>query len=108
VKLCPGEGEYAGHLGWALHREAVAAGKPSPAEAKKLLTDAIRLSPKIDTPHLFLANILKAEGDMAGAEANYMRAVDRNAQCTEALQELRLIRSRREKRGARGTKRFFR
>jgi cytochrome c-type biogenesis protein CcmH/NrfG len=108
VKLCPGEGEYAAHLGWALHREALAGGKPSPAEAKKLLADAMRLSPKTDRPYLFLANILKGEGDMAGAEVNFVKAVDRNAQCTEALQELRLIRARRAKQGERGTKRFFR
>lgn len=100
--LCPGEGEYRAYFGWALHRAAVAEGRPSPPEAREALERAISLGPRLEQPHVFLGNLRKAEGDLAGAEACYRRAVEINAGCTEAKQELRVMEMRRAKGKGRG------
>ncbi len=97
VTLCPDEGEYLAYHGWALHRAAIAEGRPSPPDAREELDRAIALRPKMEQAHVFLGNLRKAQGDIPGAEASYRRALEILPGCTEARQELRVIEMRREK-----------
>jgi hypothetical protein len=100
--LFPDEGEYRAYYGWALHRAALAEGRPSPPEAREALDRAIALRPELDQAHVFLGNLCKADGDMKGAEACYRRALEINAGCAEAGQELRVIEMRRGRGKGRG------
>ncbi len=101
--LCAEEGEYRAYFGWALHRAAVADGRPSPPEAREALERAIALRPEMDHAHVFLGSLRKAEGDITGAEACYRRAVEINPGCTDARRELRVIAMRRGKGKGRGS-----
>jgi tetratricopeptide (TPR) repeat protein len=58
----PEEGEYRAYLGWALHRAAIAEGRPSPPEAREALDRAIALRPELEQAHVFLGNLCGGRG----------------------------------------------
>jgi CheY-like chemotaxis protein len=96
VELYPDEGEYLAHLGWARYL-----GDPEDAgaqqEAIKALRRAAKLAPDSEKPYLFLGQVFKGCGQAELAERMFLRAVQQDSDCVEALRELRLINLRREK-----------
>ena len=54
-------------------------------------------TPDREKPYLFLGRLHKAVGRADDAEKMFVRAVQIDPQCLEALRELRLIQMRREK-----------
>lgn len=96
VKAYPEEGEYHAAYGWALHL----ANPDDPArtrEAKRHALHGNKLAPERSAPLLILGRLCKAQDKIRLAERLFMRAVELDPDCAEALQELRLIALRRER-----------
>ena len=76
------------------------------AEARKQLTQALALNPKLGLAHLYLGYIHKDEGEEKETRRSFEKAIRCNPDCTEALRELRLMNMRREKAEKEKKKRF--
>ena len=88
VELCPEEGEFLAHLGYA--RYQAADGETHAVErSTDELERAARLAPKLDITHLLLARVLQDLGMEREARDAYERALAANPDCTEALEGLR-------------------
>jgi CheY-like chemotaxis protein len=96
VELYPDEGEYLAHLGWARYLSAPD-DTGAQQEAIRALRRAAKLAPDSEKPYLFLGQLFKGSGQNELAERMFVRAVQQNSDCVEALRELRLINLRREK-----------
>ncbi|MAE94090.1 MAG: hypothetical protein CL910_05465 [Deltaproteobacteria bacterium] len=96
VEAYPEEGEYHAAYGWALHL----ANPEDPArirEAKRHALYGKKLAPERSAPLLILGRLCKAQDKIPLAEQLFTRAVELDPDCSEALQELRLIALRRER-----------
>lgn len=88
VALCPEEGEFLAHLGYARYQSAD--GETHGVErAIDELERASQLAPKLDITHLLLARILHDLGQEMEARNAYERALAANPDCREALEGLR-------------------
>ena len=88
VQLCPEEGEFLAHLGYA--RYQAADGETHAVErATDELERAATLAPKLDITHLLLARVLQDLGMEREARDAYERALAANPDCGEALEGLR-------------------
>ncbi len=96
VKAYPEEGEYHAYFGWALHL-AHADDPERLREAKRHALHGKKLAPDRSAPLLVLGRLCKAQGKTELAERLFTRAVELDPDCTEALQELRLIALRKRK-----------
>jgi lipopolysaccharide biosynthesis regulator YciM len=67
------------------------------AEAIEHIKRGIKLASHREKPYLFLGRLHKAVGLADQAEKMFLRAVQIEPQCVEAIRELRLIQMRREK-----------
>lgn len=96
LELFPDEGEYHSHYGWTLH--LCHPGESTIAEeAIEHVKRGIKLAGHRETSYLFMGRLYKAIGQARTAEMMFMRAVQIQPECVEALRELRLIDMRRQK-----------
>jgi CheY-like chemotaxis protein/tetratricopeptide (TPR) repeat protein len=107
VEVFPEEGEYLAFLGWCRYLGAPDDGS-AVQEAVRVLRRAAKLAPDSEKPYLFLGQLYKGIGHAELAERMFVRAVQQNSDCVEALRELRLINLRREKQRKGLVRRFLR
>ncbi len=89
VDLCPDEGEFVSHLGYAKYMGADREEEKVAALAELEL--GASLSPKIDITHLLLARALTDRDRRAAARDAYGRALAANPDCEEALSGLKSL-----------------
>jgi hypothetical protein len=87
VALCPEEGEFLAHLGYARY-QAADADTHAVDRATDELERAARLAPKLDITHLLLARVLADLGRAREARDAYELALAANPDCAEALEGL--------------------
>ena len=96
LELYPDEGDHHAYYGYALHLchpgDAAMA-----AEAMEHVKRGIKIASHREKPYLFLGRLNKAVGLADLAEKMFVRAVQIEPKCLEAIRELRLIQMRREK-----------
>jgi len=96
LELYPDEGDHHAYYGYVLHLchpgDAAMA-----AEAMEHVKRGIKLASHREKPYLFLGRLNKAVGRVDLAEKMFVRAVQIEPNCLEAIRELRLIQMRREK-----------
>ncbi len=96
LELYPDEGDHHAYYGYVLHLchpgDAAMA-----AEAMEHIKRGIKLASHREKPYLFLGRLNKAVGRVDLAEKMFVRAVQIEPNCLEAIRELRLIQMRREK-----------
>lgn len=97
LDLKPDEGEYALGLGLARLRQAAAGREGALAEAEELFLRAAAMIPGSAEPPYRLGRIAAQRGDLDRAAQYYQAALTRNPHHLEAQRELRLLRSRSEK-----------
>jgi CheY-like chemotaxis protein len=89
VDLCPDEGEFVSHLGYAKYMAAETETEKAAAVAELEL--GATLAPKIDITHLLLARVLADREERAAARDSYGRALAANPDCEEALSGLKSL-----------------
>ncbi len=96
LELYPDEGDHHAYYGYVLH--LCHPGDASmAAEAIEHIKRGIKLASHAEKPYLFLGRLNKAVGRADYAERMFVRAVQIEPKCAEAISELRLIQMRREK-----------
>src|SRR5215475_946448 len=93
VNLDPQNGEHLAYLTWA----RVCAGQTNYADAKGLLNQAVKLSPRCAQAYYYLGVCLKEEKDIDRAYGMFKKAHDLNPRLLDAEREMRLINMRKEK-----------
>jgi CheY-like chemotaxis protein/tetratricopeptide (TPR) repeat protein len=96
LELNPEEGDYHTHYGWTLHL----CHPSDPAiieEAMEHVRRGLKLASHGDRAYLYMGRLFRATGNPAAAERMFVRAVQIEPDCVEALRELRLINLRRER-----------
>lgn len=92
----PEQGEYLSHLGYALFltnpRDELVR-----REAMENMAKGIKLSPDRPVSYVYLARALKAHDDIRNAKRMLQRALKIDPDCHPALQEQRLLDTRRDK-----------
>ncbi len=89
VDLCPDEGEFVSHLGYARYMAAQSEEERDAAVAELEL--GATLAPKIDITHVLLARVLADRGERAAARDAFGRALSANPDCEEALAGLKSL-----------------
>jgi tetratricopeptide (TPR) repeat protein len=96
LELFPDEGDHHAYYGYALH--LCHPGDPGMiAEAMEHVKRGLKLASHREKPYLYLGRLYKAVGQVEQAEKMFMRAVQIEPDCLEAIRELRLIQMRRDK-----------
>ena len=96
LELYPDEGDHHAYYGYVLH--LCHPGDASmAAEAMEHVKRGIKIASHREKPYLFLGRLNKAVGLADLAEKMFVRAVQIEPKCLEAVRELRLIQMRREK-----------
>ncbi len=90
VELCPDEGEFVAHLGYARY-QAANGDDDATTRALAELARGAELAPKLDLAHLLRARVLAHRGEVAAARDSYGLALSANPDCTEALDGLRRL-----------------
>ena len=93
VKLDPESGDHLAYLTWA----RVCAGQTPHVDAKPLLNQAIKLSPRCARAYYYFGVCLKEEKDIDRAYAMFKKAHELDGRLLDAEREMRLINMRREK-----------
>jgi curved DNA-binding protein CbpA len=93
VNLDPQNGEHLAYLTWA----RVCAGQTTYADAKGLLNQAVKLSPRCAQAYYYLGVCLKQEKDVDRAYGMFKKAHEFNSRLLDAEREMRLINMRKEK-----------
>jgi DnaJ-domain-containing protein 1 len=93
VALNPHEGEHLAYLTWT----RVCAGQTSRSDAKKVLSEAIKLSPMCARAYYYLGVCLKEEKDIDRAYGMFRKANELDPRLLDAEREMRVINMRREK-----------
>jgi len=93
VQLDPQNGEHLAYLTWG----RVCANQTSYADAKGLLNQAVKLSPKCAQAYYYLGICLKEEKDVDRAYGMFKKAHELNSRLLDAEREMRLINMRKEK-----------
>lgn len=96
LELYPDEGNHHASYGYALH--LCHPGDPGMiAEAIEHVKRGLKLASHREKPYLYLGRLHKAVGRVEDAERMFIRAVQIDPDCMEAIRELRVIQMRREK-----------
>jgi Flp pilus assembly protein TadD len=96
LELFPDEGDHHAYYGYVLHLcHPGDAGMV--AEAMEHVKRGLKLASHREKPYLFLGRLHKAVGQADQAEKMFLRAVQIEPECLEAIREVRLIQMRREK-----------
>lgn len=107
AELSPNEAEYLAYQAWTAYK--VSPGDlPRAERSRQTLLRAADLSPRLAIAHLYLGYLSKDEGNDKEAQRRFERALQCNANCTEAQRELRLMSMRREKVEKKGLLDLFR
>ncbi|HEX6838775.1 MAG TPA: DUF4388 domain-containing protein [Polyangia bacterium] len=93
VNLDPQNGEHLAYLTWA----RVCANQTTYADAKGLLNQAVKLSPRCAQAYYYLGICLKEEKDVDRAYGMFKKAHELNARLIDAEREMRVINMRKEK-----------
>ena len=93
VQLDPQNGEHLAYLTWA----RVCAKQTTPADAKGLLNQAVKLSPMCAQAYYYLGICLKEEKDVDRAYGMFKKAHELNPRLIDAEREMRVINMRKEK-----------
>jgi len=93
VNLDPQNGEHLAYLTWA----RVCAGQTTYADAKGLLNQAVKLSPRCAQAYYYLGVCMKQEKDVDRAYGMFKKAHELNSRLLDAEREMRLINMRKEK-----------
>ncbi|HXU71486.1 MAG TPA: DUF4388 domain-containing protein [Polyangia bacterium] len=93
VNFDPQNGEHLAYLTWA----RVCANQTTYADAKALLNQAVKLSPRCAQAYYYLGICLKEEKDIDRAYGMFKKAHEINARLLDAEREMRLINMRKEK-----------
>jgi curved DNA-binding protein CbpA len=93
VQLDPQNGEHLAYLTWG----RVCANQTSYADAKGLINQAVKLSPKCAQAYYYLGICLKEEKDVDRAYGMFKKAHELNSRLLDAEREMRLINMRKEK-----------
>ena len=96
LELNASQGEYHAHYGWCLflcHQE----NEVMIEEAIEHVRRGAKLAGDQEKPYLFLGRLYKVSGRTGAAEKMFSRAVQIQPDCVDAVRELRLINTRREK-----------
>lgn len=93
ASLDPQNGEHLAYLTWA----RVCAGQTAYGDAKNLLNQAVKLSPRCARAYYYLGVCLKEEKDVDRAYGMFRKAHDLDARMLDAEREMRLINMRKEK-----------
>ncbi|HEX9102980.1 MAG TPA: DUF4388 domain-containing protein, partial [Polyangia bacterium] len=93
VKLDAQNGEHLAYLTWA----RVCANQTSHADAKGLLNQAVKLSPRCAQAYYYLGICLKDENDVDRAYGMFKKAHELNPRLIDAEREMRVINMRKEK-----------
>lgn len=93
VSLDPQNGEHLAYLTWA----RVCAAQTTHADAKNLLHQAIKLSPRCAQAYYYLGICLKQDKDVDRAYGMFKKAHELNGRLLDAEREMRLINMRKEK-----------
>ncbi|HVN39870.1 MAG TPA: DUF4388 domain-containing protein [Myxococcota bacterium] len=96
LELYPDEGDHHAHYGWALYL-CHPSDPGMVAEAMEHVRRGLKTATHREKPFLFMGRLHKTMGQSEVAEKMFMRAVQIQPECVEALRELRLINMRREK-----------
>jgi CheY-like chemotaxis protein/DnaJ-domain-containing protein 1 len=96
LELYPDEGDHHAHYGWALYL-CHPSDPGMVAEAMEHVRRGLKTATHREKPFLFMGRLHKAMGQNEVAEKMFMRSVQIQPECVEALRELRLINMRREK-----------
>ena len=96
LELYPDEGDHHAHYGWSLYL-CHPSDPGMVAEALEHVRRGLKTATHREKPFLFMGRLHKAMGQNEVAEKMFMRAVQIQPECVEALRELRLINMRREK-----------
>jgi tetratricopeptide (TPR) repeat protein len=96
LELNPEEGDYHTHYGWTLHL-CYPSDPAMIEEAMEHVRRGLKLASHGDRAYLFMGRLFRAIGNPAAAEKMFIRAVQLEPDCVEALRELRLINLRRER-----------
>jgi DNA-binding response OmpR family regulator/curved DNA-binding protein CbpA len=95
IDLYPEEGEFFSHLGWVQAKVAARFSGKGKAkrleEAEERIREGIQKNPRSDKGYLFLGYVLKDLGRPDEAVEQFEAAIQCNPDCTEALQELKLL-----------------
>jgi hypothetical protein len=91
VELCPDEGEFLSHLGYARYQTG---DDRTRAQAVEELRRGAELAPKLDITHLLRARVLADRGDTIGARDAFGQALTANPDCKEALEGLTAMKTR--------------
>lgn len=93
VNLDPQNGEHLAYLTWA----RVCANQTTYADAKGLLNQAVKLSPRCAQAYYYLGICLKQDKDVDRAYGMFKKAHELNSRLLDAEREMRLINMRKEK-----------
>jgi len=96
LELDPQEGDYHTHYGWTLHL-CHPSDPPVIEKAIEHVRRGVRLASHADRAYLYMGRLFRAIGKPAAAERMFVRAVQIQPDCVEALRELRIINKRRER-----------
>jgi curved DNA-binding protein CbpA len=95
IDLYPDEGEFFSHLGWVLAKAAERFSGQNKTdrleEAEARIREGIQKNPRSDKGYLFLGYVLRDLGREGEAIEQFEAAIQCNPDCTEALQELKLL-----------------
>jgi len=96
LELYPDEGDHHAYYGYVLHL-CHPGDAAMTAEAMEHVKRGIKIASHREKPYLFLGRLHKTVGLADQAEKMFVRAVQIEPNCLEAVRELRLIQMRREK-----------
>ena len=96
LELYPEEGDYHAGYGYALHL-CTPDDESMLVEGMEHVRRGLKIASHREKPYLYLGRLHKAVGRAGDAEKMFLRAVQIEPDCVEAIRELRLIQMRRDK-----------
>jgi tetratricopeptide (TPR) repeat protein len=92
----PSDGDYRSHYGWCLYL-CHSDNEVMLGEALEHCREGVKLAKGREKPYLLLGRLYKAMGKVSAAKKMFMRAVQINPRCVEAMREMRIMSIRSEK-----------
>ena len=93
-KTIPEDGRFKAHLAWSLWIDPSLMNDAVIDRVIELLSESVELSPDDPDAHFYFGSVLKMNGDIQRAIKHFKKCVELKSNYTEAIRELRLLRSR--------------